>query len=156
MSGTAGKDAIPILALQRDQQALDLRLAGCTYDQISERLAFGGRANARRAVQRRIDEMRRDCMETVAEVKQMEISRIDAMLLGVWTRARRGDDKAIASVLRLMERRASYEGLDAPKQTEHMGTVTINRETNEQLLARLDALADRGEAGEADPKPEPE
>lgn len=51
-----------------------------------------------------------------AELRAEEVSRLDAMLAGLWPDARRGHLGAVDRVLRLMERRARLLGLDAPEK----------------------------------------
>jgi DNA-binding Lrp family transcriptional regulator len=99
-------------AHQRAVQALELRKAGATYDTIAARLGV-----TRTAV---INMVRRMLQETAAapaaEVRELELHRLDTMILGLWQQARSGDVQAIDRVLKIMDRRASYLGLDAPKQ----------------------------------------
>src|SRR5262249_44766671 len=52
--------------------------------------------------------------EDATVVKQLEVDRLDDMLLSVWARARSGDLEAIVGVLRIMERRAKLCALDGP------------------------------------------
>ena len=55
--------------------------------------------------------------EPAKDVLELEVARLDAMLAGLWEKATDGDDKAVTSALRIMDRRAKYLGLDqAPEQ----------------------------------------
>ena len=112
---TSKQDAIKVHAITRDEQALQLRISGMSYPEISASLAYGGPGNAHRAVKRRIAELQSACSEAAAEVKAMELSRLDEMLAGLWDKAKTGDPQAIDRVLKIQERRAAYEGLDTPK-----------------------------------------
>lgn len=107
-----GEDAASrnrIEAAERRSRALDLRKAGATYDQIAQQLGFANRGNAQRAVQTALREI---TAEPAREVLTLELERLDTMLLGLWSDARRGKLGAVDRVLRIQERRARYQGLD--------------------------------------------
>ena len=60
------------------------------------------------------------------ETMTLELERLDRMMLGVYQDAVNGDDKKIATVLKIMERRARYLGLDAQPERDVNAPVTIN------------------------------
>lgn len=60
------------------------------------------------------------------ETMTLELERLDRMMLGVYQDAVNGDDKKIATVLKIMERRARYLGLDAQPERDGHAPVTIN------------------------------
>lgn len=161
MGNTARRDAIKVRALVRDEQALQLRLSGKTHDEIAKLLGYGARNNAFRAVKKRIDALNRECNETAAHVKAMELARLDAMLAGLWKKAKAGDPQAIDRVLKIQERRAAYEGLDMPRALK----VEVARELDSNLEKLKAGLAPdvfehvlsvlAGEHGEAPPSDAP-
>lgn len=104
--------------LERERQALDLRRAGITYDVIASRLGYTNRSAAKKAVMRGIA---RTLQESADELRTVEADRLDRMQAAAWTGAMRGDDKALVTVLKIMERRARLLGLDAPTSLEHAG-----------------------------------
>jgi hypothetical protein len=107
-----GEDAASarrIEAAEKRARALELRKAGATYDQIAQRLGFSNRGNAQRAVLTALKEI---TAEPAVEVRQLELERLDAMLLGLWQQARNGDVNAVDRALRIAERRAKLLGLD--------------------------------------------
>jgi transposase len=55
-------------------------------------------------------------IDTDAE-RQLDLERIDAMILGLQGKAERGDEWKVDRVVRLLERRAALLGLDAPRRT---------------------------------------
>ena len=110
-TGTAEKTAA------RRLQALELRKAGATYQQIGERLNISAN-QAHLDVRRELQKLAEQSAELATEVRQMELERLDAMHLGLWPEARKGHLGAVDRVLRIMERRASLLGLDAPKQQD--------------------------------------
>jgi len=150
MGNSAKRDAAAAETAERYRKALELRKAGATYDQIAAQLGYSAKAAARHAVQAAIKEIIREPAE---EVIQLELSRLDAMLLGCWTKAKSGDVHCIDRALRIMERRASYLGIDAPKRssTEMAGELKVTDGAHEQLLARIARLAAAAGTGEGDP-----
>ena len=103
---------------ERQLKALDLRIAGATYEQIAERLGYAGRAAAYRGVQAIL---KRREQEPADELRKMEGERLDRLQLGLWNQAANGDREAIDRLLRLMKRRADLFGLDAPAKIEQSG-----------------------------------
>jgi hypothetical protein len=101
-----------VLAKSRELECLALRKAGATYDQIAEKTGLA-REGARLAVSRALKSLAEATTEAAEEVRQLELDRLDAMLLGLWQKAQRGDTAAIDRVLKIQERRARLLGLDA-------------------------------------------
>jgi hypothetical protein len=107
----------------RRKRALEMHLAGATYDEIAEAQGFANRSGAYKAVQAElrarenpppVGSGRRKANDptpptvgaaTEAERIATQLTRIDAMLQGLWPKARRGDVAAVDRVLRLEERR---------------------------------------------------
>jgi len=85
------------------RKAVELRLAGVDYGVIATQLGYATPAAAQSAVQFALDAATVDGPDAA---RQQEISRLDAMLTGVWPKARRGDPASVDRVMRLTERRA--------------------------------------------------
>lgn len=110
-------------ALERDLQALKLRHAGATYDEIGQTLGID-RSMAHRAVARAI----KDALgEPARAVVDLEVSRLDRLLMAVWPEAMDGNLAAIDRVLAISTRRARLLGLDAPVRT-HQGFIGADGE----------------------------
>ncbi len=146
MGNSAKRDARTAERAEQQRKALELRKAGANHDQIAQQLKVANRSVAWKLVQDAIHEIIREPAE---EVLQLELARLDAMLLGVWTKAKGGDSHAIDRALRIMDRRAAYLGLDAPKRNEHSGVggaplvINVSSLDDEQLrLAASDDAAD--------------
>jgi hypothetical protein len=88
---------------ERAQRALELHLAGATYDQIATALGFANRGGAYKAVQAEL--AARPAADRRAEVVAVELARMDALMTGVWPKARRGDVAAVDRVLKIGEYR---------------------------------------------------
>lgn len=113
MASTNRSSAAKALSLQRQQAALELRRAGQGYTEIANRLGIG-KSQAHRLVQAGLAETKEQIAAEAGELKAEELSRLDGMLAGLWTDARKGNHGAVDRVLRIMERRAKLLGLDAP------------------------------------------
>lgn len=104
-----------IEANDRQRQALELRKAGVGYQAIADRLGYKDHSGAYRAVK---TALRKTLQEPADELRAVEVERLDAMLLGLWTKAKAGDLLAVDRVLKIMDRRADLLGLDAPRRVE--------------------------------------
>ena len=147
MSRAGGQTKSDIAALDAQAQeverkALALRKAGASYRAIGDQLKHPdgtsySQEGARKAVARGMDRLRAECLEEAAEVKDMELQRLDGMFLAIWDRAQHGEAKAIETALKIMEQRAKLLGLYAPTKVEHGGelTLTDERALNEEILA---------------------
>lgn len=95
-------------AEEKRARALELRLAGATYSQIASAVGYADRGGAHRAVKQALADAQADV--TDPEVADTELARLDAMLTGLWQKARKGDVNAVSMVLRIQERRAVILG----------------------------------------------
>jgi hypothetical protein len=112
--------------LSRQANAVGLRLAGATYPQIAEALGYDNAANARRVV---VESLRLTAERDITELRDLENARLDRMLQGLWPKVINGDSDAINSALRISQRRAKLNGLDAPVR------VVITDDTAERIRA---------------------
>lgn len=116
----------------RQQQALDLRLLGHSYENIAKELGYADRSGARKAVLAILD--RRET-EAAEQYRRVEGDRLDKKTLTTWTNLRKaeadGDHASIAryinALVRISERRCKLLGLDAPTQVE-LGAPNIDLE----------------------------
>lgn len=104
--------AAKALALEREQKGLRLRMTGASHAEIGAVLGIT-EEGARQAVLRAMAKAREVIQETAEEARTLELQRLDALQLGLWPMAVRGNTKAALAVLRVMERRARLLGLDA-------------------------------------------
>ena len=99
----------------RHLEALRLRQRGLTYDAIAERIGYANSSVAYKAV---MLELKRQMKEPAEQVRELEIERLDRMLLALQPKIDAADTRAIDTALRLMERRARLLGLDAPQSID--------------------------------------
>ena len=93
------------------------------------------------------------------DARTLELERLDRMLLAVYPDAIAGDDKKIATVLKIMERRARYLGLDAEPERDGTSPVTVVVNPNLFPASVQERLAARAEApivGEEDDRDDDE
>lgn len=121
-----------IKAHDRHLKALELRKAGATYQAIAEQLGYAHAKGAHKAV---ASALKATLREAADGLRELELVRLDAMLLALWRRVQNGDERAIDRALKIAQRRARLLGLDAPP--ELLSLDLIQRE-----LARLEAELD--------------
>lgn len=124
--------------LQREQDALELKRAGVTYDVIAERLKFANRGGAYKAVQRALV---RTMQEPADELRTIELDRLERLHFAAWAKAINGDLRAIDRVLRIAERRAKLLGLDVALPGAGKGGELLDEEI-EALMAEATGRAD--------------
>ena len=107
-------------SLDRQIKALELRRMGKGYTEIAAALGIG-KSQAHRLVTAALIDARQQVSADANDLRAEELSRLDAMLGGLWADARRGNVSAIDRVLKIMERRARLLGLDAPTRLAHGG-----------------------------------
>jgi DNA-binding CsgD family transcriptional regulator len=100
------------------QRALDLRLQGLSYRAIAAEMHLAV-STVHEHVHRALDELRTITAEKAAELKQIQRARLDAMLETLWEK--RADVGTANTILRLMQRQADLDGLDAPKNIRLAG-----------------------------------
>lgn len=95
-------------AAEKAKQALELRRAGWSYDDIAEEVGYANRSVAYKAVKRSIAAITR---EPAAELLELELARLDDMFSGLYESARNGDNFSVDRALKIMEQRAKLLGL---------------------------------------------
>lgn len=116
--------------VRRRTEAVSLRLAGLSYEQIGERLGIEPRSAA--SLIRR--SLRSVESATAEEQREVENARLDRAQAAIWTRVVEGDLKAVDTFLHLSKRRAALNGLDAPMKIDLSVHV---RQEMEQALEEL-------------------
>jgi hypothetical protein len=111
MSQKAGKKRIR--NREHLAQALGLRKAGASYDAIGKALGLS-KTRAYQLVTEGLEEINQTVRDEAQAVKRLELERCDELLLALWPQ--RKNPRAADSILRIMERRARLEGLDAPQK----------------------------------------
>jgi len=119
-----------IAAAERRGQALALRKAGLGYAAIARQLGYAGPSGAHKAIMTALHAVTR---EPARELVELEVARLDDLLLGLWADARKGNVAKIDRVLKIMARRAVLLGLDAP----HRVAVTDHHKEAAAIAAEI-------------------
>lgn len=141
------KRAPRVVALTDDERkALDLRIAGHTFDSIGVALNTD-RGTAYKIVGRALKKSDEALAAKGAQHRELEAQRLDVMLRAQWSKVAEGDEKATQTALKIMERRAKMLALDMPQKVD----VT----SAGQPVATADAFSALAKAlaGEADGAP---
>lgn len=93
-------------------QALDLRKAGASLQQVADRMGLGSRQRAHQIINLGLSELNAICQEEAETVRRLELERLDGLLLSLYPQ--RSNPRVADTILRTMERRAKLLGLDAP------------------------------------------
>ncbi len=122
-----------IAAAERQRNALELRRAGATFQAIADALGYGNRSSATDAITRAL----RDTTpkELTDEVRRMENERLDRLWGPMYVKALKGDYLAVDRCLRIMDRRAALNGLNAPIRVRQ---AVITEEDIDVAIARMD------------------
>jgi len=104
--------------VNKDLEILALRIQGLSQKSIAKKLDINSST-----VSRSIKRLTKEAVtpEVVDQLVLVELERLDKLTAAVWNNAMSGDDKAVNTALRIMERRARLMGLDAPVRTELAG-----------------------------------
>lgn len=110
-------------------EALEFRKSGMGYIEIADKLGYASHTGALQAVERAL---KKTLQEPSDELRNLEVARLDALLVSQWEPAMRGIPKAVETVLKIMERRAKLLGLDSP------ATLNVNL-----IQRRVQEIADK-------------
>lgn len=137
----------------RNKKIFDLRMAGASEAAIAEVVGISA-PQVHRVLHGIIDEMNKKMEVRAKAVLRMELERLDAMMLALW--ANKNDPRAGDTLLRIMERRAKYLGLDSPTKIDQTmrqdGEIHHTHDLTKLDIKDLDDLEkilERAEAGDA-------
>jgi DNA-binding CsgD family transcriptional regulator len=114
-----------VATAERRVRALELRRAGATYQSIADVLGIS-RQGAWKLVTDTVATWNEEAAEEAQVVRILELERLDRMQMGLWPRAVEGDVRAVETVLKIMERRARYMGLDMPGTGTEGGMLEVS------------------------------
>lgn len=106
---------------------MELRKAGVTYRAIVQAAVkkFGDDLpvnydcrHAARDVSRVLQKLNKECQHDIAEIKRLELERVDVAMAAIWSQVRRGHLGAIDRFVKLSARRAKLCGLDMPTDVD--------------------------------------
>jgi len=111
-------------------------LGGMTYRQMASALgvSLGTICNDVKII---IGRWRKEQTAVADKAQQVDLQRIARAMNAIWERVVKGDDKAINTMVKLMERRAKLLGMDAPTRAD----ITTDGDIIRILVGGID-LAD--------------
>ena len=104
-----------VRSLDRHKKALELRIAGVSYQKIADNLGYKSRGAAGEAVK---SALKKTLQEPADELRTLECERLNSIFLVIWPLVKQGNMAAIDRAIRIQERRAKYLGLDAPEKRD--------------------------------------
>jgi hypothetical protein len=85
-----------------------MAVIGHTYQAIADELGYANRGTVHRIVKTALADHE---MDSVDELRQLELDRLDMVQLAYWDRAMGGDNPAAQLVLKVIDRRCRLLGL---------------------------------------------
>lgn len=134
---------------ERRRQAAQLRLAGVDNETIYQRLKHMGYSSADHVSVDLLRARRRSrarLEETVEDLRQLNVERLERLLAAAWPKALAGADggadiKAIEVAARLVERLCELQGLKPPTRIELQARIEMeSTAVAEGVLAAIEAL----------------
>jgi hypothetical protein len=113
----------------RRKTAIALKLAGATWEQVAEQCGYAGAGAANADIGKFRKQQNLVAAANFEELRAQENERYDRLQMAYWPKALQGDKDAALIVLKIFDRRANTNGLNAPK------------DINLQLAARIDVEA---------------
>jgi hypothetical protein len=126
-------------------QALELRQRGFSYRRIAAEIGRSVAA-AHNFVRESLEELAADQKREAGKLVALELARLDKLAAAIWPKANCGDVQAIDRLLKILERRAKYLGLDQPEKltleaTGLEGVLTLIEEARTQRSAPVPRLS---------------
>ncbi|MDD2920990.1 MAG: hypothetical protein PHQ36_01780 [Anaerolineales bacterium] len=120
-----------IKAIDKHSQALKMRQAGASYDDIARALNYKSASGAYNAIK---SALKKTLQEPADELRFLELSRLDEALKAIWPDVKKGSLFAIDRFLKIGERRSRLLGLDAKTEISLQGEI---------LAGNIDVVRDK-------------
>jgi hypothetical protein len=140
---------LALQALERRRKALELRVQGYTYKEIGREIGCGAN-RAGQMIRDLIAERAGELDDLVREQVELANVRLDAGVKALWPQYVQGDTDAVQAMMRIEERRAKLNGLDAPAKIQAEVDLRTMAPEEVAAIARrlgLSAVVIEGEAG---------
>lgn len=131
-----------LMAKERRQRALSLKLNGASYEQIAEQLNYASANSAYQAIRTEILNTKQ---ESAGELKAIQFERLNHMLLVLQPQVLSGDKGAIQTALSIMDRMNTLMGVTSGDGTAIASitnnTVIMIEGDEDQYIERLKELS---------------
>ena len=97
------------LAAARRVRAVELKTAGLTYEQIANELGYTSKGTAYNIVTKAL---REQTAEAVADLRELENARLDALQHALWDAAMTGDVRSATVIVQIVQTRVRLNGLE--------------------------------------------
>jgi hypothetical protein len=136
-----------ISAAERQRQAIELRLAGCTFEDIAQALGYTGKGAAFKAVTKGLEKSLQEPADNLRKLQRRRLERIlrSWFPLAIRSNNEGGPHEAAADkCLKILHQMAALDGLNSslPTQHEHkhQGDFQHSHKAEELSDAELDAI----------------
>lgn len=143
---TTGEETIPqrarsgpVQRAERRRMILDLRAAGLTEEAIAGEMTKRGHRISQQGVHKiltnAMQNMAKHDQDDIRQIRQMDLYRLDQMLMVLWPDARAGNIKAIREIRQLLDQRARLLGTYAATKHEIRGQIegVLSEEEREEI-----------------------
>ena len=102
---------------EREREAIGLRTAGLSYEEIAQRVGYRDRSGAKKAVERGLSRWMREADE---ELRALMLERLERIVVRLWPRidCDKVDLKALDAFLRVTDLEARLSGAFAPRRQQ--------------------------------------
>jgi hypothetical protein len=121
---------------ERRGKAVAMKIAGLDFETIAKRLGYASRGAACTDIDRALAANIAEQNQQAAELRELEILRLDRLQAAAWTAAVGGDLRAIETVLKVIDRRARLNGLDGSVKVDMQVTETTQADLALQEMIR--------------------
>lgn len=108
-----------------------LRLAGASYKDIADALGYSDPSSAHDVIMQTLSRIN---FHNAKELRAIENARLDRAQQAIWAQVLDGELGAVKTFLKLAERRAKLNGLDAPQK------IQVSDGTKEAVLEMVEDL----------------
>lgn len=126
-----------IMSKEKQRKALELRKGGASYQAIADAVGYADASGARKAVMTAFSEINQ---EPAQELKTLQIERLNHMLLTLWPKVQSGDERAIDTSLRVMDKIDRLMGTEEARKvdmtvTQQQGILVIDGDKDDFIRA---------------------
>lgn len=127
---------------QRRKQAMQLRLAGVDLATIAETVpGYSSADHVSMDLIRARQRSKAQLDESVEDLRELQLQRLERLLAATWPKAVKGDTKAVDTASRLIERICKLKGLEAPTQIQLEHHIELeSTAVAEAVLAAISVL----------------
>lgn len=128
---------------ERRAKAIQLRIAGASWQAIADALGYSDRAAAYKDVQRALESELAKMSRNAETLREMEVRRLDQLQQSLWRDAMSGDTKAVDSVLKIIDRRIRLLGLDVQPDLDEETRTQLTQQVAQRMYLVFGQVLDQ-------------